>query len=239
MRIRRQSCNPAGLWVGVMCAVLLAPCASWAEIDHSGFELTDDCEWSGPWGGGMEGGGGKGEYVHRSARNFVRSGKRAVRLMVWDDGTTNAVGWAFLAQKLPCRPGSRVRAGANFFASSSVMPLPPGAVAQLRLEYYYDGSCESQIPTHVMLSEPFTLANGHRADEWQAVELQDRVPPNAQCMKLSILLMAEHPGGQPGAVWVDDTFLDVALVGARAARDAGSTPPPAPWWRRWIKARRP
>jgi hypothetical protein len=211
------------------------PVRSEADRCDSGFERGDGGDWSGPWGGGTDGGEGRGEIVTDKPGEFVRSGRRAVRMTVWDNGSSNAMAWAFLAEKHVCKPGARIRAGAHFYASSLHEPLPKQAVAQLRVEYYYDRSCESQIPTHVKLSEPFSLQAGSPADTWQAVELNDRVPPGATCLKFTILVLADQPGATPGTVWVDDVFIEQARGSGRSHADGGETGDvvaQAHWWQR-------
>lgn len=244
MKLRHPYRRLARALGAAACLALAAGPTARAGTDRSGFEADESCEWSGPWGGGMDGGAGKGDFVTPAPGDFVRSGKRALRLSVWDNGASNATGWAFLAQKLPCASGARVRAGASFYASSSVLPVPSGAVAQLRLEYYYDQTCESQIPTHVMLSEPFSLADGRQPDVWHAVEVRDRVPDGATCLKFSIVLLARRPGRVPGAIWVDDTFVDLARGRNARAREAtpempavtpATVAPRRSWWQRLFR----
>lgn len=222
--------------LGAAIAVAMAgPGRAETDRRESGFERGDAADWSGPWGGGTEGGEGRGGIITLQPGDFVRTGRRAARLSVWDGGASNAIAWAFMAEKHVCRPGARIRAGAQFYASSTNEPLPQGAVGQLRVEYYYDHSCESQIPTHVKLSEPFSLKAGHQPDAWQAVELSDRVPPGATCLKFTILLMAEQPGPRPGTLWVDDVFLEQTRGSGRSQADASEAGPSvaqARWWQR-------
>lgn len=224
-------------WVSALLAGIVSVSVTAAEVDRCdvGFERGDAYEWAGPWGGGTDGGQGRGGIVSAKDGEFVRSGRRAVRMSVWDDGGSNAVAWAFMAEKHACTPGARIRAGAQVYTSSTQEPLPASAVAQVRIEYYYDRSCESQIPTHVKLSEPFSLAAGRRPDAWELVEVSDRVPPGATCLKITILLMAEHPGTKPGTMWVDDTFIEQIRTPGRTRADAGDEAgrvAAAHWWQR-------
>jgi hypothetical protein len=197
-------------WYALLALILpVVPveAAEFERCDH-GFESCEADDWSGPWGGGTGGGSGRGAVVAAGGGQHVRSGRHAARLSVWDDGGSNAVAWVFLSERRACRAGARIRAGAHVYGSSTTEPLPNHALVQIRVEYYYDRSCESQIPTHVMLSEPFSPQHGSVPDAWQALEVRDRAPEGAVCVKVTILLLCERPGPRPATVWVDDLFLE-------------------------------
>ncbi len=195
-----------------------------AQLVESSFEEPLTPSWEGPEGGGASGGQGRGAVVEASATNFVRTGRRSVQLVVWDDADANSMSWAGLTKVMPCLPSRRVRVGAWLYFSSSVLPVGGETCAQLKIEYFDDEDAQRILPTHVFLSAPFNPRT-HRTDSWHFVEAFDRAPPHACRLRFSIVMTARRLGGREQAVWVDDMFVDVGRPSPRIPpRAEGETP---------------
>jgi len=202
----------SGMCTRVAILVLLAGISVWgkASLTQPGFESDSEGAWVGPWGYGALGGSGGGRIVLKGeADGFVRSGDRAVRLSVSDDGNPSAVAWSGISQLQSCFPGDKVRAGVWVYYDEELSPPSEGlALAQLRLEYFQDDLGEQIIPTHISLSTPFSSSSGYAPNTWHLVQVYDRVPSLAQSVKFSILLLSQIPNHQEKTVWVDDAFLE-------------------------------
>lgn len=198
---------------------VLALCISWghANLAELGFE-NGLKGWSEPWGYGTLGGHGEGQFVEADESNFVRSGERALRLTVRDDGTANAVAWAGISYQQEVEPGSKIRAGAYLFYSAHDSPPTEGrALAQLRLEYYSDALAKEVIPTHISLSSPFTSTGDSENGAWHLLQVYDRVPEEARTLKYTIMLLSQRPNGEEKKIWVDDAFIETRPPRSRSA----------------------
>lgn len=179
-----------------------------AQLVESSFEEPLSPTWRGPEGGGSAGGHGSGSIVRLGDADFVRSGQRSIRLMVWDDGSPEAVAWAGVMQVLPCRPCRKVRVGAWLYFSDSVYPAGAGTVAQLKIEYFEDADAQRLVPTHLFLSPPFSAAT-HKPNAWHLIEATDRAPAHAASLKFSIVVTGQGLRGREQAIWLDDMFVEV------------------------------
>ena len=160
-------------------------------------------------GGGDGGGKGVCTFVSTGQTDFARSGNQSLRLMIWDEGTRDAVSWATFAQVYPCTPGRKIHAGAWLYFSSAIFPLlDERATVQLRVEYFTDAEATQINPQHVRVSSPFSPTVGFIPDTWHLVETFDRAPDNTRAMKLSIMLCSEVNNGCRQAVWADDVFVE-------------------------------
>ncbi len=165
-----------------------------AQFVQSSFEEPLSPTWKGPEGGGSSGGGGGGCIVSRSSNEFVRTGKQAVRLVIWDDGSPESVSWAGLMKIAKCSAGRKVHVGAWVFFSSDILPMDSGcASAQLKVEYFQDESAEELIPTHIYLSAPFS-PDSLEANKWHLLEAVDRAPQHARSMKFSVVVTGQKLG---------------------------------------------
>jgi hypothetical protein len=187
----------------------------WSVFCHgqaftSSFDFTPQ-DWQGPFGGGVSGGNGTGRLITTGQTDFVRSGTGALRLMVYDDGQSNAMAWSGISRTMACQPGQRIRAGVWLYYSSTVFPLlPDGATFQVRLEYFSDEDAHEINPHRVRISQPFGVIEGHPSDAWTLVETCDRVPAGSRAVKMSLVLSNDKPAGCRQAVWADDAYLDAS-----------------------------
>jgi hypothetical protein len=179
-----------------------------AQLVESSFEEPLSPTWRGPEGGGSAGGQGSGSIVRLGESDFVRSGQRSIRLVVWDDGTPEAMAWAGVMQVLPCRPCRKVRVGAWLYFSDSVLPASPTTVAQLKIEYFEDAQATRLVPTHLFLSPPFCAAT-YKPNTWHLIEAMDRAPAHAASLKFSIVVTGQGLNGRQQAIWLDDMFVEV------------------------------
>ncbi|MFH0907427.1 MAG: hypothetical protein V1929_01515 [bacterium] len=177
--------------------------------EFGGFEPGAERYWQGPRGDGEGGGAGGGGFFGADEANFVHNGKGAVRLEVHGGtGPEKSMAWACVEQITPCTPRGRLHVNAWFYASSSVSPMAAtGTMAHLRVEYFANEECTRLIPTRVVLGPPFGPSAGHRQNRWYNISLQDRVPEDARCLKLSLVLMSPQAGPNTEAVWIDDVAI--------------------------------
>ena len=179
-----------------------------AQIVQSSFEEPLNPLWTGPEGGGACGGFGNGCVVSIGKKDFIRSGKRSVKLTVGSDGDPNAMAWAGMMRTLPCTGGKKVRVGAWLYYSSTLLPLQNTSQTQLKIEYFEDTDAKQLLPDHVFLSPPFN-SESYESDTWHLIEAFDRAPKNAASMKFSIVITAQKVTCQQQAVWLDDMFVEV------------------------------
>ena len=179
-----------------------------AQLVQSGFEELKNPAWYGPEGGGTSGGQGEGKLVCIGTNDFAHKGEHSIRLMIWDNGSPDAVSWADVTQILPCSGSRKVHVGAWLYFSSSVFPVKTNALTQLKIEYFEDKQARQLIPTHIFLSPPFDPAM-QKPDSWQYVEAFDRAPQNASSMKFSVVMTGQRLKGQREAMWLDDMFAEV------------------------------
>ncbi len=198
------------LAAGLASVVLLCR----AQHVESSFEAPLSPTWLGPEGGGDRGGHGGGRAVSAGEHDFARTGQRAIRLEVWDDGAPEAMAWAGVMEILPCNPSRKVRVGAWIYVSSTVMPLCGDTVAQLKIEYFSDPNATQLLPTHIYLSPPFDPAD-HKADTWHRIEVTDRAPQSAASLKFSVVVTAQRLNGRKQALWLDDLYADVQRTTSR------------------------
>lgn len=182
-----------------------------AQIIRLSFEETETHAWEGPYGGGSHGGQGGGVIVSDGPEDFVRTGKHAVRLDVWDDGSSESIAWAGITQRLPCDLRRSVRAAVWLYFSSSVRPLTEGTCALLRIEYFEDPDGLDLIAQHMYVSKPLR-PDSHSSDVWHQVEARDRIPTDAKSLRVSIVLTGQGMAGKTQAVWVDDLCVEVQPV---------------------------
>ncbi|HEY8239994.1 MAG TPA: hypothetical protein VIH35_01030 [Kiritimatiellia bacterium] len=204
------------------------------SLQRADFESNAKRSWQGPWGGGIDGGHGGGEFAKAGNENFSHSPKYAARLDTWDDGSPKALAWSCLRQRVRCSPGGHMKAGVWIYSSSSVAPLASSNVTvQLRVEYFSDDDGDRIIPTDVVLSRPFGPAFGDKPDEWHRVFVSGRVPDGAKCLGLSIVLMVQKPGSTRQSIWVDDADLELSGPGrANQPVPRGKVvPDDFPWWK--------
>lgn len=196
-----------------------------AQLVESSFEEPLSPTWRGPEGGGSSGGQGSGSIVRLGDSDFVRSGERSIRLMVWDNGSPDAVAWAGVMQVLPCKPCRKVRVGAWLYFSDSVLPLTSETTAQLKIEYFEDTDAKQLVPTHIFLSPPFCAAT-YQANTWHLIQAVDRAPAHAVSLKFSVVVTGQQLHGRQQAVWLDDMFVEVQAPRAADAfprAEAGTT----------------
>ena len=200
----RRAVLPALALAFVTLAVFFCP----AQLLRFGFEECEEAPFEGPYGGGAYGGSGGGRLVAGGAGDFVRSGKQAVRLEVWDDGSKESVAWAGIMQTVMCDLRRKVQAGVWLYFSSSVLPLQPGAQAHLRVEYFEDPEGTRMIPGCVYVSPPLD-PGVHASDTWHLVEVHGRIPPESKSLRVSVVVMGQGLKGQPQAIWVDDLCVEM------------------------------
>ena len=178
-----------------------------AQLVESSFEepLTS---WEGPDGGGSCGGQGGGKIVDHGSNDFVRTGERALRLMVWGSGSAESVAWAGVMKKMACTGGRKVHVGAWLYSSSSAFPLDEKTSAQLKIEYFADAEAQKLVPTHIYLSPPFDPVS-FPPNRWHLLQATDRAPQDAHSLRFSIVMTAECLGSTQQAVWLDDIFVEV------------------------------
>jgi hypothetical protein len=198
-----------------------------AQIVQSSFEEPLSPTWKGPEGGGACGGFGDGCVVSIGKEDFVRSGKRAVKLTVGDDGNPNAMAWAGVMQTLPCAAGRKVRVGAWLYYSSALLPLLNTSQAQLKIEYFEDKEARQLLPTHIFLSTPFNPAT-YKPDAWHLIEAFDRAPQSASSMKFSIVITSQKATAKRQAIWLDDMFVEVQASRPSSKRSTPEKPPEKP-----------
>ena len=192
--------------------------------------------WEHPIGGGLDGGAGTGDLVNAQSREFVHSGKQAVRLMVWDNKDPKAMAWASVSQKIPCLRDSRVTARLWLYRSSSYFPVSEtGTSFQIRFEFYSDDDGQQVITTHAPQGEPHVFT-GHQPDEWKTYEFSCRVPPQAKIMRITFILMAMAPGAETQAVWLDDVHVEFQMPGCRIQTKEKNEDlrNHTPWWKRLL-----
>lgn len=222
MSTNAQPAHRRGVFSSLL-VILLASIVlfSRAQLVQSSFEEALSSTWRGPEGGGWGGGDGAGLIVDLGKEEFVRTGQRAVRLCVWDDGSPEAAAWAGVMQVLPCSPRRKVHVGAWLYFSSKVLPLRGEACAQLKIEYFEDDQARRLIPSHIFLSPPCEPVS-YKPDTWHLIQATDRAPQCAKSLKFSVVVTARKLAGRREAVWLDDMFVEMPPHPPGPKSDAGA-----------------
>ncbi len=198
-----------GLWAFAGCVILLSVALSFAQIARLDFEAPATTRWKGPVGGGANGGCGGGTLVSSDKGDHVHGGRHALRLEVWDDGSSDhAVAWAGVLHHMSCRPGAPVRAEGWVYFSSTNAPLIENSSVHLQIEFFRDADGEQLMPEYVCVSPPVNPST-HSFDEWHRVSLRGRVPAEARSLRAGLIVTAHRLGGRRQTVWVDDLLVEV------------------------------
>lgn len=197
------------LWFFAGVVVVLGVALSFAQVVRIDFEQPVTTRWMGPVGGGANGGAGGGTLVTAEQNNYVHGGRHALRLEVWDDGSSsNAVAWAGVMHQMVCTPGARVYAEGWVYFSSTNAPLTENGSVHLQVEFFRDTRAEDLMPEYVCVSPPVNPST-HAFDHWHRLDIRGRVPDGARSLRAGLVVTAQRLGGRKNAVWVDD--LSVSL----------------------------
>lgn len=205
--------NVLGIRLLLFAALAFALVAlfSFGHIAHVNFEDPPAARWEGPRGGGAHGGAGAGSL----SREYTRSGKRAMKLEVWDDGSDQAIAWAGVTHTMPCPASGRVEAESWIYFSSTQAPLGKTAAVHLQIEFFRDAAGEDLIPQHVCVSPPVNPET-HPLDQWHRIEVKSRIPAEAKSLRAGVLVTAQRLQRRKQAVWVDDLRVETHERGPTA-----------------------
>lgn len=141
--------------------------------------------------------------------DHVHGGRHALRLEVWDDGSSpQAIAWASVMHHMPCCPGARVQAEGWVYFSSTNAPLGENGSVHLQIEFFQDADGEELMPQYICVSPPVNPAT-HQFDQWHRVDLRGRIPDTARSLRAGLIVTAYRLGGKKQAVWVDDLSIEV------------------------------
>jgi hypothetical protein len=211
------------LWAAVGIAIAFVVALSFAQVARIDFEQPATTRWIGPVGGGTSGGAGGGTLVSLNEGNYVRGGRHALRLEVWDDGSSrHAVAWAGVMHHMSCTPGTRVNAEGWVYFSSTNAPLTENGAVHLQVEFFRDAAGEDLMPEYVCVSPPVNPTT-HAFDQWHRIDIRGRVPDGARSLRAGLIVTAQHLGGRKHAVWVDDLCIELkGRSGSVAKADGGA-----------------
>ena len=199
----------SALWSIVGSVIVLAVAFSLAQVVQMDFEPPALARWKGPIGGGVYGGAGAGVLVSSDMGEPVHGGQQALRLEVWDDGSSpQAVAWAAVMHHMPCSPSARVQAEGWVYFSSTNAPLRETGSVHLQVEFFRDADGEELMPQYVCVSPPVNPAT-YQGDQWHRLELQGRIPSEARSLRAGLIVTAHGLGGRKQAVWVDDLLIEI------------------------------
>lgn len=197
------------LWFFAGGLIILAVALSFAQVVCMDFEQPATTRWKGPIGGGSHGGCGGGTLVSSDQGEHVHGGRHALRLEVWDDGSSpQAVAWAGVMHHMPCSPDARVQAEGWVYFSSTNAPLRENGSVHLQIEFFQDADGEELMPQYICVSPPINPAT-HQFDQWHRVDLRGRIPDKARSLRAGLIVTAYRLGGKKQAVWVDDLSIEV------------------------------